>query len=90
MPFTVVFDGNLEDFEDNPLDFESDFGRVIGISKGDLISAIDIQRERCAKIAEEFPDRMLVVYDRPGSPPGNTYVHISGQALIAKAIRSIV
>lgn len=47
------------------------------------------ERERCAKIAEGMPDRVLVVYSRgPTSPPGNTYVHISGQALIAKAIRT--
>lgn len=46
------------------------------------------ERERCAKIAEAMPDRVLVMYDRPGSPPGNTYVHVSGQKLIANAIRN--
>lgn len=49
--------------------------------------AIAAERERCAKIAEGMPDRILVMYDRPGSPPGNTYAHIIGKNIIAAAIR---
>ena len=50
-------------------------------------AAVAAERERCAKIAEDAPKRVLVMYDRPGGPPGNTYVHISGQKLIASMIR---
>ena len=51
MPFTVVFDGDVEAFEDNPFDFKSDFGMVIGIAKGDLIAEKEKRNER---ITEAF------------------------------------
>lgn len=62
-------------------------------SQAELEAACDAatlaERERCAKVAEEMPDRVLVMYSRgPNSPPGNTYVHVTGQMLIAKAIRT--
>ena len=46
------------------------------------------ERERCAKIAEEYPTQVLHVYARgPNDPPGNQMVIVTGQKLIAAAIR---
>jgi len=45
------------------------------------------ERERCAKVAEEMPGRILYFYDRAGSPPGNGY-RPTTRADIAAAIRS--
>jgi hypothetical protein len=48
--------------------------------------AVAAERERCAKIAEDFPAQVLHIYDRPGSPPGNAMVPSTGKH-IADAIR---
>lgn len=54
----------------------------------DISDAVVAERERCAKIAEEYPSRILHVYSRgPNSPPGNQWVEVTGQRLIAGAIR---
>lgn len=53
MPFTVVFAGDVTEFKDNPFDFKSDFGKVVGISKQDLIAENERLRLVLADIAAE-------------------------------------
>ncbi len=52
----------------------------------DVKAAVAAERERCARIAENFPLKILHIYDRPGGPPGNAYVPSTGKH-IADAIR---
>ena len=49
--------------------------------------AVRAERERCAKIADEFPLMILQIWDRPGGPPGNGYRATTGKD-IAAAIRN--
>lgn len=46
--------------------------------------------EEAAKVAENFPARLLSMWERPGGPPGNGYVGVNGQAYIAQAIRALI
>jgi hypothetical protein len=48
---------------------------------------VDAERERCAKLAHQFPEQILQMRDRPGGPPGNGYRPSTGKD-IAAAIRS--
>lgn len=58
----------------------------IGIA-GELVKlATEEERERCAKLVENFPSRMLVLVPRPGGPPGNYYRETTRED-IAEAIR---
>lgn len=34
-------------------------------------AATEAERRRCAEIARTFPERVLVMWERPGGPPGN-------------------
>lgn len=45
--------------------------------------------EAAAKVAENFPARLLSMWERPGGPPGNGYVNVCGQSYIAQAIRAL-
>ncbi len=44
--------------------------------------------EECAKVAENFPDSILHLVDRPGGPPGNYRRNINGRD-VAAAIRAL-
>jgi hypothetical protein len=44
------------------------------------------EREACAALMESHPDMVMYMYDRPGGPPGNTYV-MSNNQIRANAIR---
>lgn len=39
--FTVVFHGDVTQFDDNPMDFESDFGKVAAIAVGNALDEIE-------------------------------------------------
>ena len=49
--------------------------------------AVEAEREGCARVAEEYPATVTVMWDRPGGPPGNG-VRPSTRVDIAAAIRS--
>ena len=44
--------------------------------------------EEAARVVESHPRYAKVMYDRPGSPPGNATVLITGREIIAAAIRA--
>lgn len=50
---------------------------------------VDAERERCAKVVEDFPYQMLHMWERPGGPPGNGYRETTHED-ISSAIRSPV
>jgi hypothetical protein len=74
---------------DSDLNQASDIMNRHAILREDIAFAIAAERERCAKIAEEFPAQFLYIYERPGSPPGNAMVPSTGKH-IADAIRQSV
>lgn len=45
--------------------------------------------EEAATVAEGMPERVLCMWDRPGSAPGNGYAEIKGQRIIAQNIRAL-
>jgi len=52
-----------------------------------LAAALVAERERCAKIADEFPDIVMQLVEHPGGPPGNFVRGLRGSD-IASAIRN--
>jgi hypothetical protein len=52
-------------------------------------SAWEAAREACAQKAEEFKEpRILAMWDRPGGPPGNGWIPLTGKH-VAEAIRAL-
>lgn len=70
----------------NDRPFAEGFAIIARALLAERIRSTEAERERCAKVAEGFPERILEIWARPWGPPGNAY-RPTRPADIAIAIR---